>query len=118
MTELVVCLGTGKGTWIHVAKLISEQEWEKIFLITNDFGKEKFDVQKPHEFILVDPNKTVKELTEEVKTKITGKIAGTEVAINIISGTGKEHTAIIGALLKLGVGIRLVTYTGTDVQEV
>lgn len=118
MTELIVCLGTGKGTWIHVAKLISEQDWENIFLITNEFGKEKFNVQKPHEFIIVDSNKPVKELTEDVRKKLERKINGTEIALNIISGTGKEHTAIMGALLKLGLGIRLVTYTGKDVQEV
>jgi len=118
MTELVVCLGTGKGTWTHVAKVISEQDWEKIFLITNEFGMGKFNVQKPHEFLIVDLNMPVKNLAEDIRKKLHGKIKGTEVAINIISGSGKEHMAMLAALLKLGIGIRLITYTGTDVQEV
>jgi len=42
MTELVACLSTGKGTWGHVSRLIADGTWEKIILITNDFGKENF----------------------------------------------------------------------------
>ena len=118
MTELVVCLGTGKGTWLHVAKLISEQDWEKIFLITNEFGKEKFDIKKNHEFILLDFNKPISDLVFDLKNKLEGKIKDVEVALNIISGTGKEHMVILAALLRLGIGIRLVTYTGAEVKEV
>ena len=40
-----------------------------------------------------------------------------EVAVNIVSGNGKEHMAIISALLKLGVGIRLMAVTKDGVRE-
>ena len=43
MTELIACLSTGKGTWGHVARLMQDQEWDKIYLITNDYGKENFN---------------------------------------------------------------------------
>ena len=36
MTDLIACLSSGKGTWGHVNRLISDGEWGKIFLITND----------------------------------------------------------------------------------
>jgi len=46
MTILVTCIGTGKGTWMHVSKLIKDQEWEQIYIITNKFGKENFKIEK------------------------------------------------------------------------
>ncbi len=118
MTELVACLSTGKGTWGHVSRMIQEQEWEQIFLITNEFGKENFTSQKPAEFIIVDPNKGIKEIRDEIEEKLKGRIKGLEVGVNIISGSGKEHMALIGALLKLGVGIRPVALTKDGMQEI
>ena len=117
MTELVACLSTGKGTWGHVSRLIQDQDWERIFLITNDFGKENFSQQKPSEFIVVDSRKPMIELRDEIKEKLKDKIKCTEVALNMASGTGKEHMAILSALLQLGVGIRIVALTKEGIQE-
>jgi len=58
MTTLIACLSTGKGTWGHVSRLIQDHEWEKIFLITNEFGKENFNNQKNAEFILTNSRNT------------------------------------------------------------
>lgn len=118
MTELVACLSTGKGTWGHVNRLIQEQEWEAVFLITNQFGKENFTSQKNAEFIVVDAEKGIKELRDEITEKLREKIKGLEVAVNVISGGGKEHMALIGALLKLGVGIRPVALTKDGMEEI
>jgi len=118
MTELVACLSTGKGTWGHVNRLIQEQEWENIFLITNEFGKENFTAEKPAEFLIIDSNKGIKELRDDITEKLRGKIKGLEVAVNIVSGSGKEHMALIGALLKLGVGIRPMALTKDGIQEI
>ena len=46
MACLVASLNTGKGTWAHVSRLIADQEWEKIFLVSNQFGKKKFTKTK------------------------------------------------------------------------
>ena len=43
--------------------------------------------------------------------KLKGKINGTEVALSIASGSGKEHMAIISALLGMPVGVRFVALT-------
>ena len=118
MTELVACLGTGKGTWEHLRRLIQQEEWEKTILITNDFGKENFKAEKKVEFIVVNQEKFLPELAEDIKNKLKDKIQGTEVALNIISGSGKEHMAILSALLKLGFAIRFVALTTEGVKEV
>jgi len=118
MTELIACLSTGKGTWGHVNRLMQDQEWDNIFLITNDFGKENFTAEKPVEFIVIDANKGMKEVRDELYTKLKEKIKGTEVALNIVSGTGKEHMALLSAVLKLGVGIRLTALTKEGIEEI
>ncbi len=117
MTELIACLSTGKGTWGHVNRLIQDREWDKIFLITNEFGKENFRAEKEAEFILIQQNQGLVELRNQIETSLKDQIKGPEVAVNFVSGTGKEHLALISALLRLGVGIRLVALTKEGVEE-
>ncbi|MBI2663283.1 hypothetical protein HYX15_01995 [Candidatus Woesearchaeota archaeon] len=116
MTDLIACLSTGKGTWGHISRLIQDGEWENIYLITNEFGKENFTAEKKAEIIVIDPIKPIKDLIVDVESKLKDKVNG-EIALNLISGTGKEHMAILSALLKLGVGIRLVALTKDGVEE-
>jgi len=117
MTELIACLSTGKGTWGHVNRLIQDQEWDKIFLITNDFGKENFTAEKEVEFILIQQNQGLMELRDQIEKSLKDQIKGQEVAVNFVSGTGKEHLALISALLRLGVGIRLIALTKNGIEE-
>jgi len=115
--QLIAYLSTGKGTWGHVSHLISNETWENIILVTNDFGKENFTPEKPAEFVTVNSSQPLLDLTKELQEKLKDKIKGTEVALNIVSGTGKEHMALLAALLKLGVGIRLLALTKDGVKE-
>jgi len=39
---LLAVLGIGKGSWGHIARLISEEEWDTVLIIGNDWGKENF----------------------------------------------------------------------------
>jgi len=39
------------------------------------------------------------------------------VGVNFISGAGKEHMALVSALMKLGVGFRLMASTMDGVKE-
>ena len=117
MTDLVACLSSGEKSWAHVARLIKEQDWKKIFLITDVLGKKNFKAEKNVEFVVVDQKKPVFELIEDIKKGLNGKITDLEVALNIVSGTGKEHMAILSALLKLGVGVRLMAVTKDGVRE-
>jgi hypothetical protein len=109
MTELVALLSKGEGTWAQVAGIIKQGEWENIILIGNDFAK-NFQIDKPFTFIEIKSQRLV-ELKEEIEEKLKGKIKGTEVALSIASGDGKEHMALISALLAQPVGVRFTALT-------
>ena len=117
MTDLVACLSSGEKSWAHVSRLVKEQDWNKIFLVTNEFGKKNFKSEKQIEFVVVDFQTPVFELIENIRKQLNGKFTDLEVALNLVSGTGKEHMAILSALLKLGVGIRLMAVTKEGIRE-
>ena len=109
--ELVALLSSGKGSWGQVSGLIKQGEWDNIILIGNDFAK-KFQVEgdKKHVFIEIKDSVLV-EMKQEILDKLKDKIKGTEVALSIASGTGKEHMALISALLSIPAGIRFTALT-------
>ena len=109
MTDLIACLSTGKGTWGHVSRLMQAEEWGKIILVTNAFGAEKFSSETPFEFLVIDPQQSVQELVSALKGQLAGKFTDLEIAVNFVSGSGKEHMALLSALQQLGAGIRLVS---------
>lgn len=108
--ELVALLSSGKGTWAQVAGLMKQGNWDKIILLGDDFAKQ-FTHEKPFEFIQVDLTKRIKDLTEEFKEKLHNKFEGMEVAVSLASGDGKEHMALVSALINLPMGVRFVALT-------
>jgi len=114
--ELIALLSTGKGTWGQVSGLMTHGDWEKIILLGSDFAKD-FKHAKEFEFIQVDLNKKIKDLQQEFKDKLKGKINGMEVALSIASGDGKEHMALISALINLPVGVRFAALTKEGVID-
>jgi len=118
MTDLIVCISTGKGTWGHIEKVIQGMEWGNVFLITNSALKEQFNSPKPAEVITLDTVKTITEMAFDIKRALDGRISDLEVGLNIVSGDGREHMAIISALLQLGLGIRLVALTKEGVRGI
>ena len=117
--ELVALLSSGKGTWAQVSGLIKHGDWEKIILLGDDFSSQ-FKVQEKTEitqFIRVDLNKRIADLKEEFQQKLQGKISGMEVALSVASGDGKEHMALISALINLPVGIRFAALTKDGVID-
>ena len=108
--ELVALLSSGKGTWGQVAGLINRHDWDNIILIGSEFA-EKFTCGKKHEFVKVNTDARILELKEEIKEKLQGKIKGMEVALSVASGDGKEHMALVSALISLPVGVRFVALT-------
>lgn len=118
MTFLIACISSGKGTLAHVAKVIADEEWEKIILIANEENK-NFKSSKPAEIFVINPNKSTSEISEDIRKALQDKLKGQlEVGVNFISGSGKEHMALISALLKLGVGFRLTALTRKGVREI
>jgi len=111
MGILVACLTTGKGTWNKVSEIIDSAEWKKIFLITNDFGKEKFSHKKQLNFIIIDLEDSIDIMRDKIINGLKDlikEVGFNDVAINFSSGSGKEHMAILSALIKLGSGIRII----------
>ena len=114
--ELVALLSSGKGSWAQISGLMKYGEWEKIILIGGDFAK-KFTHERKFDFIRVDLGKKLKDLRDELSKKLKGKISGTEVALSIASGDGKEHMALISALINLPVGVRFAALTKEGVID-
>jgi len=108
--ELVALLSSGKGTWAQISGLMSHGEWDKVILIGDEFAS-SFTHQKNFEFVKVNLNGKLKELKDELSVKLKNKFDGMEVALSIASGDGKEHMALVSALINLPVGVRFAALT-------
>ena len=113
---LIALLSTGKGTWGHVSRLLTS--YDSAHLLTNDFGIERFtprdgvvlhNVLSGTEVALVK-----KRIIDALKDALSSEL---EVDVNLASGSGIEHMALIAALFELGVGFRIV-YADEGVQDV
>ena len=113
--ELVALLSSGKGTWAQVSGLIKHGEWDKIIVIGGDFAKE-FKADKKFEFIKINQDSKLLELKKEIVEKLRGKINDTEAELSIASGDGKEHMALLEAVMELGLNFRLVTVKNNQLQ--
>ena len=114
--ELVALLSSGKGSWAQVSGLMKHGEWDNIIILGDDFAQ-KFTHERKFEFIRIDTSKRIKDLRDELLERLKGKINGTEVALSIASGEGKEHMALISALINLPVGIRFAALTKEGVID-
>lgn len=116
MTDLIACLSTGKGTWIEVSKLMKSADWTNIYLIAPKFSMENFKHEKKFEFIEINPDGEIEDMKNIIVEKLKNKL-GIDTAISLISGSGKEHMAVISAALTLGAGIRLVSIRNNNMIE-
>lgn len=105
---LIAVLGIGKGSWGHVGRLISEEEWDKILIIGNDWGQENFTPSKEVEWILVNNRAGF----EVIKNAIAEKLPDAEFSVSLISGSGKEHMALLAALKDSKKDFKIVVLTG------
>ena len=113
--ELVAFLGMDKENWGQITALIKRQEWDKIFLIKNK-NAEEFVPSKPCDIINVNVDRPLIELKKEIMDKLRGKLGELEVSLSVASGNGKEHMALISALLSMPTGIRLVVFTKEGIE--
>jgi hypothetical protein len=84
--------------------------------LTDQFGQERFTPHGTSELIVVDFQREPQELVEQIKQGLQGKIADFEVGLNLASGNGKEHMALLEAVLELGLNFRLVTLQQGQVE--
>ncbi len=113
---LVAVLGIGKGTWGHIARLITKDEWDKILLVGNEWGKENFSPfkkgaegspapEKEIDWILVNNRVGFNILKDTIKEQLP---VVDEICVSLISGSGKEHIALLAALKESGKKFKLV----------
>ncbi len=116
--ELVAFIGTDKENWGQITALSNRIDSEKIFLVKNK-EVSGFPENNKSEIISVDSSSSLFELKNEILEKLKSKLNNDfEVAVSLASGNGKEHMALISALLSIPVGIRLVAYTKEGIQFV
>lgn len=114
--ELIALLSSGKGSWAQVSGLMKYGQWDNIIIIGDEFAK-KFNHEKKFEFIKVDLSQKIQSLKDDLAKKLKGKINGTEVALTIASGDGKEHMALISAIINYPAGIRFAALTKEGVID-
>lgn len=108
MSTLITFVSTGKGTWGHVGRLLDEN-WDNIVIITNDFGREKFDGKGKAEWVVLK-SRGLRDMIEEIKEGLQG-LDLSDVYINIVSGSGKEHMALLKVLKDMNVDYKLAAIT-------
>jgi len=113
--ELLAFLGKDRENWGQITGLIQNEDWEKILLLKTTDAK-SFHSTKKSETLLVNSSENLTSLKEDILKKLKGKLSGLDVCLSIASGNGKEHMALISALLSLPIGIRLVVFTKKGVE--
>ena len=118
MAHLIACLGQDRETWNDVNKIIQSEFFDKIYIITSEANERHYVRPTLKSDILIklvklNFNKSSEDLVPELyiilkKHFLEDKIQDLDIAVNITSGTGKEHSIVISTLMKLGYGIRLV----------
>jgi len=113
--QLVAYLGQDKESWGQITALMNRMECDKILLVKDKTIN--FPASSKCKSIHIDPNSSLTSLTSDIKNQLKTHLnSELEVALSIASGTGKEHMAIISALLNIPVGIKLVAYTKNGIE--
>lgn len=114
--ELVCFQGSEVNSFGQIKALVNRGDWENVIII-REKGSEDIVSGDNCEIIEVDLGKSLMELRDILILKLKEKLGKEfEVALSIASGTGKEHMALISALLSVPVGIRLVAFTKKGVE--
>lgn len=108
----IATLGIGKGTWGHVKRIIAEQEWEQILLVSNEWGKENFSPDKECDWIMINNRSGFDMIKNEIKEKLPEG----DIALSLISGSGKEHMAVLAALKEAKKNIEIVIITKDGIK--
>lgn len=115
--ELVATVGLDKESWGQVTGLINHCAWDKIVLIKNKLALD-FTVPEGIEVIYVDTSMPLLEVKQHLVEKLRPLLSDFDACVSIASGSGKEHMALISALLAIPTGIRLVAFTKKGIEFV
>jgi hypothetical protein len=108
-------LSTGKGTWGQVAHIIDNVDYDKVYLISNEWAQDKFNCSKPINWLIIDPRKGFSEIVDDLKEQWPKDLK--EIDLNIHSGSGKEHSAIIAILTEKKIKFNIITINAQGIQK-
>jgi cobalamin biosynthesis Co2+ chelatase CbiK len=107
MKTFLGILSTGKGTWGQVAHIIDNNEYENVYLISNEWAQDKFTCSKKVNWIIIDPRKGFSEIVDDIEKQMPKNL--NDIELNLHSGSGKEHSGILSILLKNKIKFKIVT---------
>lgn len=114
--HLVLFVGKDKESQGQLTALINRFDAEKIIIVKHPETTE-FPKNEKCEIVEVDTSKDLLSLKVILKEKLSKSLSGEfEVALSIASGNGKEHMALISALLNIPVGIKLTAFTKNGIE--
>lgn len=113
--ELVSFIGNDKENWGQTSALMKRGEWDNVIIVKSSKVSD-FPLVRNAALIEVNTENPLVELKKEIISKIGGKLKDFEVSLSLASGNGKEHMALISALLSIPVGIRLVVFTQKGIE--
>ena len=113
--ELVAMIGSDSESWGQLTGLINRGTCDKIILVRIP-GSEAYESPVEARELILDSAKPLGELKKELLEKLRPLLSEFEACLSIASGTGKEHMALISALLSIPVGIRLTAFTKSGVE--
>ncbi len=114
--KLVAFIGKDPATYGQISALINRMENEEILLVKDKSTQLPFS--NPNcKSIDVDSSKDLSSFRNDIQEKLKPHLKDDfEVALSLASGNGKEHMALISALLTIPVGIKLTAYTKQGVE--
>lgn len=103
-------LGTGKGSWNHVDHLITAADWKELYIVGNEFASTKFYTASNRKIKWIEINDYIGffSLKETIAAQLPPADEG-PLAVNLQSGSGKIHMALICALREENRHYKLVT---------
>ncbi len=116
--NIIILVGEDPSSYGQITGIINRSEAEKIILVKNKNVKD-FPSDDRCKIIEIDSAKDIMSLREDIKEKLRKEVnADFEVSLSIASGTGKEHMALVSALLAIPVGVKFIAFTKNGLEFV
>jgi hypothetical protein len=118
VSVLITLLGTGKGTWLEVHNILRLQAFEKTIIFIDGWAARDYKNEFSALVVALPEDASTEQLVDIMKQHIKAGVPASdfEVALNISSGTGKQHAALLSAVIGSGYGVRLVTLENNELK--
>ncbi|MFH1650389.1 MAG: hypothetical protein ABIA93_07635 [Candidatus Woesearchaeota archaeon] len=118
MTKLLACLAEPVSSWPVVLKLVKCPDFEQIILFCDEKAQKAFKAPENVRVVSFDRMLSAESMRDYFFSILKDMPFEMDVALNLSSGDGKEHMALIAAALRTGSGIRFVTWRKDSMVEV